>query len=99
MATIEIRRSHSMTVEELKKKVDEMSGSLEAKYAVKGTWQSEGVMILAGSGMAGGVKGRIVLDASTVAIDIDLPLLLRAMKGSIETSVTRKLDKALGNAG
>jgi putative polyhydroxyalkanoate system protein len=76
-----------------------MSGSLEAKYAVKGTWQSDTVMLLAGSGMASGVKGKIVLEPTTVSIDIDLPLLLRAMKGSIESSVARKLDKTLGNPG
>ncbi|MBI5488998.1 MAG: polyhydroxyalkanoic acid system family protein [Deltaproteobacteria bacterium] len=98
MATIEIRRTHAMKVEDLKKKLDEMSGSLEAKYAVKGRWAGEALMILEGSGMAGGVKGRIVLDASTVSIDIDLPLMLRMMKGSIETSVARKLDKVLGAA-
>jgi hypothetical protein len=30
-----------------------------------------------------------------VSIEIDLPLLLRAMKGQVESSVTRKLDKVL----
>jgi putative polyhydroxyalkanoate system protein len=98
MATIEIRRSHAMKVEELKKKIDELSGSLEAKYAVKGRWAGDTLMILEGSGMAGGVKGKIVIESAAVSVDIDLPLLLRAMKGAIESSVARKLDKVLGVA-
>jgi len=94
MATIEIRRSHSMPVADLKRKINEMSGSLDANYAVKSRWQGD-EMILEGSGMSRGVKGRITFDASSVLIEIDLPLLLRAMKGQVETSVTRKLDKLL----
>jgi putative polyhydroxyalkanoate system protein len=96
MATIEIHRTHALPVETLKKKVDEMSGTLDAQYAVKGHWQGE-EMVLEGSGMSRGVKGRIKIDATTVLIEIDLPLLLRAMKGSIEQSITRKLDKVLAN--
>jgi putative polyhydroxyalkanoate system protein len=94
MATIEISRTHSMPVEELKKKVGEMSGSLDANYAVKSRWEGE-KMILEGSGMSRGVKGHITFDASSVRIEIDLPLLLRAMKGQVEGSVTRKLDRIL----
>ncbi|NMC70361.1 MAG: hypothetical protein GYA57_09885 [Myxococcales bacterium] len=94
MATIEIRRSHAMPVEELRKKVDQISGSLEAKYAVHGRWQGD-EMLLEGSGMTRGVKGRIKLEASTVLIELDLPLLLRPMKGQVEESIARKLDKVL----
>jgi putative polyhydroxyalkanoate system protein len=94
MATIEIRRSHTLSLEVLKQKVTDMSGSLDANYAVKGRWEGD-EMILEGSGMSRGVKGRIKLDAASVSIEIDLPLLLRAMKGQVESSVTRKLDKVL----
>jgi putative polyhydroxyalkanoate system protein len=94
MATIEIKRSHSVPLEELKKKLDGMSGSLEAKYSVKGHWAGED-MLLEGSGMARGVKGRIRVDATQVLVELDLPLLLRPMKGQIEESIARKLDKSL----
>jgi putative polyhydroxyalkanoate system protein len=96
MATIEISRTHAMPVEELKKKVDELSGSLEARYGVRGRWTGALNMALEGSGMAGGVKGKIELTASTVRIEIDLPFLLRPMKSKVEESVTRKMDKILG---
>ena len=94
MATIQITRSHSRTIEELKTKVAEMSGSLEAKYAVKGRWQGDS-MILEGTGLSRGVTGRIDVTATTVRVEIDLPFLLRPMKGQVEQSVTRKLDKVL----
>jgi len=94
MATIQITRSHSKTIEELKTKVNEMSGSLDAKYAVKGRWQGDS-MILEGTGMSRGVTGRIDVTATTVRVEIDLPFLLRPMKGQVEQSVTRKLDKVL----
>ena len=49
MATIEIVRSHSKTVEEIKAKVSEMSGSLDANYAIRSRWQGD-AMLLQGSG-------------------------------------------------
>ncbi len=94
MATIEIRRSHTLSVEELRKQVDRMSGSLEAKYAVHGRWVGD-EMVLEGSGMTRGVKGRIQLGTATVLVELDLPLLLRPMKGQVEESIARKLDKLL----
>ncbi|MBN1771665.1 MAG: polyhydroxyalkanoic acid system family protein [Deltaproteobacteria bacterium] len=94
MATIEIRRSHTLSLEELRKKVDQISGSLDAKYAVHGHWQGD-EMVLEGSGMTRGVKGRIKLDTATVLVELDLPLLLRPMKGQVEESIARKLDKVL----
>jgi putative polyhydroxyalkanoate system protein len=96
MATISISRNHTKTVEDLRKKIDEMSGSLEAKYGVKGRWQGN-TMLLEGSGMARGVSGRIDVMPSQVRIELDLPLLLRAMKGQIEESLNRKIDRALAS--
>ena len=53
-------------------------------------------MILEGSGMAGGVKGKIHFDGSSIAVDIDLPLLLRAMKGR---SSNRSSGSSTGPSG
>jgi putative polyhydroxyalkanoate system protein len=94
MATIEITRSHALQIADLKQKIDGMSGTLDAKYGVKGRWLGDD-MILEGHGMASGVKGRIVLTATTVRVEIDLPFMLKMMKGQVEESVTRRLDRAL----
>lgn len=97
MATIEITRNHSKSVEELKKKIDEMAGTLDAKYAVRGRWEGD-CMILQGSGLSRGVTGRIDVTSTQVRVEIDLPLLLRPMKGQVEGSIVRKLDRTLGGA-
>jgi hypothetical protein len=36
-----------------------------------------------------------VLTATTVRVEIDLPFMLKMMKGQVEESVTRRLDRAL----
>jgi putative polyhydroxyalkanoate system protein len=94
MATIEINRTHSIPVDQLRKKVDGLSGSLEAKYSVRGAWNGD-TMALEGTGMSRGVKGKIDITASTLRIEVDLPLLLRPMKGQVEGSITRKVDRIL----
>jgi hypothetical protein len=40
-------------------------------------------------------NGSVDVDASSVRVQIDLPFLLRAVKGTIESKVNDKLNKAL----
>ncbi len=45
-----------------------------------------------------GTKGLVRVEASAVHVEVDLPFLLRAMKGMVESKVNDKLDAVLGKA-
>ena len=45
------------------------------------------------SGAAKGTKGEVQVLADQVKVSIDLPLMLRVMKGTIEEKVKERLDK------
>jgi putative polyhydroxyalkanoate system protein len=45
--------------------------------------------------MAKGTTGQVTVADSSIRVEIDLPFLLRAMKGTVEGKVTEKLDRAV----
>jgi putative polyhydroxyalkanoate system protein len=95
MATIEVHRSHSLSREEVHKRAEELAKSLEEKLGLKWRWENDRLVFDAPSGPAKGTKGCVRLTEKDVAVEIDLPFLLRVLKGKIESKVEEKLDKLL----
>jgi hypothetical protein len=40
----------------------------------------------------------VLVDPKNVRVEVDLPFLLRAVKGTIESKINQKLDELLGSA-
>lgn len=98
MATIDIRRPHGVGKDTAKQKAEELAKSLETKIGIRWSWAGDTIRFDAPSGLAKGASGTVHVDASTVHVQIDLPLMLRAIKGTIESKVNKKLDGLLGTA-
>ena len=95
MATIDIRRTHALDRPTMRQKSEELAKSMEEKLGIRWRWEGEKIRFDAPSGRAKGVSGFVSVEASTVRVEIDLPLLLRPMKGMIESKVNQKLDTLL----
>ena len=95
MATIDIKRTHSIGLEEAKKKAENLARDMESELGIKWSWSGNSIKFDAPSGAAKGANGSVDVDGSTVRVQIDLPFLLRAIKGTIESKVNDKLNKAL----
>jgi len=98
MATIDIRRQHTLSKDEAKKRSEELAKSMQEKLGIRWQWQGDVIGFDAPSGAAKGATGKVSVDGSSVRVEIDLPFLLRAMKGMIESRVNEKLDALLGKA-
>jgi putative polyhydroxyalkanoate system protein len=98
MATIDIRRDHTLTRDEARKCAEELARSMEEKLGIRWQWDGDLIRFDAPSGAAKGAKGVVRVEASSVQVEIDLPLLLRAMKGMIESKVNEKLNGVLSRA-
>lgn len=96
MATIDISRKHSLGLDEAKKRAEGLAKDLEGQLGINWRWEGDNIAFKADSGAAKGVKGKLDVSASDVSIAIDLPLLLRAMKGSIASKVESRMDKLVG---
>ncbi len=97
MATIDIKRAHTLDVAEAKKRAEALATNMQEKLGIRWNWQGDNIHFDAPSGAAKGATGTVKVDASQVRVEIDLPFLLRAVKGTIEGKVTEKLDKLIAN--
>ena len=96
MATIDIRRAHTLPKDTAKERAEELAKSMETKLGIKWQWEGDRIRFNAPSGAAKGANGVVSVDGSSVRVEIDLPFLLRAIKGTVEGKVNEKLDDLLG---
>jgi putative polyhydroxyalkanoate system protein len=95
MATIDIRRTHTLSLDDAKERAEALARSMEAKLGIRWSWDGDRIRFDAPKGAAKGATGVVGVDASTVRVEIDLPFLLRAIKGTVESKVNEKLDDLL----
>jgi putative polyhydroxyalkanoate system protein len=95
MATIDITRAHALPMDEAKKRAEEFAKTMQTRFDLKWHWAGDAIRFDAPSGAAKGTKGEVAVTAKDVRVQIDLPFLLRAIKGTIESKVNEKLDAFL----
>ncbi len=92
MATIDITRNHSLPLESAKVKAEELAKGMAEKFGISWKWEADTIRFDAPSGAAKGTKGEVVVTDKSVRVAIDLPFMLRMLKGTIEGKVNDKLD-------
>ena len=95
MATIDIRRTHALSPEDARAKGEELAKSMQEKLGIQWKWAGDKITFDAPSGVAKGANGAVSFAPTEVRVEIDLPFLLKALKGSIEGKVKEKLDTLL----
>jgi putative polyhydroxyalkanoate system protein len=95
MATIDITRTHKLPLDEAKKRAEQIASGMQAKLSLQWRWEGDTIRFDAPSGAAKGTKGEIAVTDKDVRVQIDLPFMLRVMKGTVESKVNEKLDLLL----
>jgi putative polyhydroxyalkanoate system protein len=95
MATIDVRRSHSLSKEEAKTIAEKLATSMQQKLDLDWHWDGDRILFEATRGAAKGAQGSVDVTASEVRVQIDLPMMLRMMKGMVESRVEEKLKQLL----
>jgi putative polyhydroxyalkanoate system protein len=95
MATIDITRPHSLTRDDAKKKAEELAKGMEEKFSIVWRWEGDTIRFDAPKGAAKGTKGEVAVTDKDVRVVIDLPFMLKVMKGTIESKVNEKLSQIL----
>lgn len=95
MATIDIKRNHSLGLEAAKTKAAELADGMKERLGIVWRWEGNLIKFDAPSGMAKGTTGQLTVADTSIRVEIDLPFLLRAMKGTVEAKVTERLDRAV----
>lgn len=91
MATIELSKAHTLPLEDARKKAEELAKGMESKLGISWSWAGDVIKFEASSGAAKGTKGEVAVTDKTVKVSVDLPFMLRIMKGTIEEKIKEKL--------
>ncbi len=95
MATIDVRRNHTLSKEEARKRAEALATSMQNRFNLDWRWEGDRILFEAPRGAAKGTKGSVDVSDREVRVQIDLPLLLRVMKGTVESKVQEKLGQVL----
>lgn len=96
MATIDITRAHSLPLDDAKKKAEDLAKGMADRFGIAWKWDGNVIRFDAPSGAAKGTKGEVAVTEKDVRVQIDLPFMLKVMKGSIEDKVKEKLASLIG---
>ena len=95
MTTIDVTRAHALPKDEAKKRAEEFAKSMQERFALDWRWQGDSITFDAPGGAAKGTKGEVTVNDASIRVQIELPFLLRMLKGTIESKVEEKLTKLL----
>ncbi len=95
MASIDISKPHSLPLEEAKKKAEELAKGMQSRLGLEYQWQGDTIHFNAPSGTAKGTKGEVAVTDKAVRVTVDLPFMLKVMKGTIEEKINDQLKKIL----
>ena len=95
VATIDITRAHTLPLDTAKKRAEEFAKSMQTKLGLTWKWAGDNIEFQAPSGAAKGTRGDVQVRSDSVRVTVDLPFMLRVMKGTIETKIHEKLDQIL----
>jgi putative polyhydroxyalkanoate system protein len=95
MSTIDITHPHKLSHDVARKKAEEFAKSMETKLGMTWKWSGDTIEFETPSGVAKGTKGDVHVSDQAVRVTVDLPFMLRVMKGTIESKIHEKLDQIL----
>ena len=95
MATIDISRNHTLSIDDAKKKAEDLAKGMADRFGIQWKWDGNTIRFDAPSGAAKGTKGEVAVSEKNVRVAIDLPFMLRVMKRTIEDKVNEKLSALL----
>jgi putative polyhydroxyalkanoate system protein len=95
MATIDVRKSHALPKDEARKRAEDLANSMQKRFDLDWRWEGDRILFDAPRGAAKGTRGSVDVGDSDVRVQIDLPFLLRLMKGTVESKVNEKLSQLL----
>jgi len=95
MATIDVRRTHALPKSEAKERAESLAKSMQQKLDLDWHWDGDRILFDAPRGAAKGTKGSVDVTDTDVRVQIDLPLLMRMLKGTVEAKVNEKLAQLL----
>lgn len=94
MADIDIERAHTLGLAAARSAADRMAEHLGKKFGLKGVWRGNTLDF-----QRPGVTGSLAIDDKDLRLVVNLGILLKMMKPSIEAAVMQQLDQLFAGKG
>jgi putative polyhydroxyalkanoate system protein len=94
MPKLNIEQTHSLPLDEVKKRLQGLADRLGTKYGIDANWVSEREATLKRTG----VSGKITCEDSKVTVFLDLSFVLSPMKDKVESRVRQELQTCLAES-
>jgi putative polyhydroxyalkanoate system protein len=91
MAKLNIEQAHTLPLDEVRRRLQELADRLSTKYGIDAKWTSDREAKLKRTG----VSGVITLAEDKVAVLLDLSFALIPLKGKIQERIASELKTAL----
>lgn len=88
MADISMKRSHDLEPDEVRSRIEGLAEQLANRLGGRWRWQGEEAVC-----EARGAKARVNYDASSISLDVSLPLILRPLRGKLESKVEEYFER------
>jgi putative polyhydroxyalkanoate system protein len=95
MSTIDVRRAHTLPKEEAQRRAEELAQSMQERFEIEWHWQGDRIVFETPRGVAKGTRGSVDVSEGEVRVQIDLPLILRVLRATVESKVHEKLARVL----
>jgi putative polyhydroxyalkanoate system protein len=89
MASIDIRRPHSLSQPDAHALIDRVATRMREKFEVKTQWQNDTSLTFERPG----ISGKIAIGGDEIHVSAQLGMLFSPLKGMIEQEIRRKLDE------
>lgn len=89
MPKINLSRNHSLPADVIKQRLTELGSKMQEKYQAKTSWSDDKTLNVKGPG----VEGKLVIGGDKVDVNLDLGFMLSPLKGKIEETLGRELEK------
>jgi putative polyhydroxyalkanoate system protein len=93
VADISLKRVHTLAPEDVRMRVEGVAEKVASRLGGSWEWQGEAAVC-----KARGARARIAYDDTTIEIEIDLPRLLRPVRGKLEGKVEEYFERYFGSA-
>jgi putative polyhydroxyalkanoate system protein len=89
MAAIDITRNHTLGKAAVKEKVNQVIERIKGETGLQGAWNGDVFKITKPA------DGSFTITDTTVHVVVDLPFMLRPLKGKVEERINNELNRAL----
>jgi putative polyhydroxyalkanoate system protein len=95
MAKLTIEQAHTLSLDDVKKRLQALADRLSQKYGIEARWVTDREAHVKRTG----VSGKITCTESKVTVALDLSFVLSPVKDKIESRVRQELESTLAAPG